>query len=110
MMDQPLYILAENNLRLVIFTDTHDFAKQCSTSLAVVVIFKTLMTTSNRKRLAREPRKADVKRRDVMLVDFCDVTFDRRKCPKVCFICLLCILVPLGYKYRLSIRECLLKP
>lgn len=99
MDDKPLDILAENHLWLVVFADAHHFKEQVSSVLPLEIVIETAVPARHAERLARETRKADVKRRYVPFGDFRYIPRNGERIPKIGFVGLLGILVPFGHEH-----------
>lgn len=106
---QSLDVLAENNLGLMLIADANHVLKERSSAKSLVVVLEALTFTRQRERLTRESCKANIKRRNILLVYLGDVSRNFKRIIEICPVGFLSILIPFGDKNRLSVGKSTLK-
>ena len=98
---KPLHVLAENDLRLVIITYSHDILEQGTTAASFIIVLEAAMLSCHRERLTGKSCQTDVEGRNFAFFDLRDIAGNLEFIVKVRTVCLLCGDIPLADEHRI---------
>ena len=96
------FLTSGSKTNTMILANASNIHEERSSAHAFIVVLKTHALSRKTECLTRESGEADVKLRNIFLLNFCYIPCDCEIIIKISFICFLRVFIPFAYKYRIN--------